>query len=127
MKKNGLISIIAGIILFVFGFWMLDSSGPFSYWEYSSGTRTIMEFAPWFFLILGGFGILGGILYFIQDAKPITEKQVKIIEKNGLSVVAELENGTRENLILNNDVALVVGDEGIIECKGSIIMNFRKS
>lgn len=126
MKKNGVISLVAGIVLFVFGFWMLDSSGPFSYWGYSSGTRTIMEFAPWFFLMLGAFGVIGGILYFIQDSKPVVEKQVKIIEKNGLSVVAELENGTRETLILNNSVALVVGDSGIVECKGSIIIKFKK-
>lgn len=126
MKKNGVISIVAGIFLFVLGFWMVDSSGPFSYLGYSSGMRTIMEFAPWFFLILGTFGIIGGIFYFIQDMKPIVEKQVKIIEKNGLSVVAELENGTRENLILNNNVALVVGDVGIVECKGGFIIEFRK-
>ena len=30
MKKNGVISIVAGIFLFVLGFWMVDSSGPFS-------------------------------------------------------------------------------------------------
>ncbi len=126
MKKNGVISLIAGIFLFVFGFWMLDSSGPFSYWDYSSGMRTIMEFAPWFFLIIGAFGIIGAIFYFIQDSKPIIEKHVKIIEKNGLSVVAELENGTRETLILNNDVTVVVGDVGVVACKGSIIMNFSK-
>ena len=126
MKKNGVISIVAGIFLFVLGFWMVDSSGPFSYWGYSSGMRTIMEFAPWFFLILGAFGIIGGIFYFIQDSKPIVEKQVKIIEKNGLSVVAELENGTRETLILNNNVAVVIGDIGIVECKGGFIIKFRK-
>lgn len=64
--------------------------------------------------------------YGILDSKPVVEKQVKIIEKNGLSVVAELENGTRETLILNNSVALVVGDSGIVECKGSIIIKFKK-
>lgn len=126
MKKNGVISIVAGIVLFVFGFWMVDSSGPFSYWGYSSGMRTIMEFAPWFFLILGALGIIGGIFYFIQDMKPIVEKQVKIIEKNGLSVVAELENGTRETLILNNNVSVVIGDIGIVGCKGRYIIKFRK-
>ena len=96
------------------------------YWGYSSGIRTIMEFAPWFFLILGAFGIIGGIFYFIQDMKPIVEKQVKIIEKNGLSVVAELENGTRETLILNNNVTVVIGDIGVVECKGGFIIKFRK-
>ena len=126
MKKNGVISLIAGVFSFVFGFWMLDSSGPFSYWGYSSGTRTIMEFAPWFFLILGSFGIIGGIYYFILDTKPIVEKKIKVVEKNGLSVVAELENGTRETLISNNGVVLVVGDAGIAECKGGIITGFRK-
>lgn len=79
-----------------------------------------------FFLILGSLGIIGIIFDFIQDSKPIIEKQVKIIEKNGLSVVAELENGTRETLILDNNVALVVGDEGIVECKGMFIINFKK-
>ena len=126
MKKNGVISIVAGIFLFVLGFWMVDSSGPFSYLGYSSGMRTIMEFAPLFFLILGAFGIIGGIFYFIQDMKPIVEKQVKIIEKNGLSVVAELDNGTRETLTLNNNVAVVIGDIGIAECKGRFIIKFRK-
>ena len=126
MKKNGVISIVAGIFLFVLGFWMVDSSGPFSYLGYSSGMRTIMEFAPWFFLILGAFGIIGGIFYFIQDMKPIVKKQVKIIEKNGLSVVAELENGRRETLILNNNVAVVIGDIGIVECKGKFIIKFSK-
>ncbi len=126
MKKNGVISLIAGVFLFVLGFWMLDSSGPFSYWGYSSGTRTIMEFAPWFFLMLGTFGIIGGIFYFIQDSKPVVEKQVKIIEKNGLSIVAELVNGTRETLILNKNVTLVVGDTGMVECKGNFIIKFRK-
>lgn len=126
MKKNGVVSLVAGIILLVFGVWMLDSSGPFSYLGYSSGMRTIMEFAPWFFLTLGALGVIGAIFYFIQDSKPIIEKQIKIIEKNGLSVVAELENGTRETLILNNTVVLVVGDVGIAGCKGSIIIKFNK-
>ena len=126
MKKNGVISLVAGVVLFVFGVLMLDSSGPFSYWGYSSGTRTIMEFAPWFFLILGTFAIMGSIFYFIQDMKPFVKKQVKIIEKNGLSVVAELENGRRETLILNNNVAVVIGDIGIVECKGKFIIKFSK-
>ncbi len=126
MKKNGLFVLVAGIISLVFGFCMLDSSGQSSYWGYSSGMRTIMEFGPWFFLILGSFGIIVAVFYFIQDSKPIVEKQVKIIEKNGLSVIAELENGTRENLVLNNNVSLVVGDTGIVECKGSFIIKFKK-
>lgn len=127
MKKNGVISLVAGVVLFVFGVLMLDSSGPFSYWGYSSGTRTIMEFAPWFFLMLGAFGVIGGVFYFIQDSKPVVEKQVKIIEKNGLSVVAELENKTRETLTLTNGITLVIGDVGLVKCKGNFIIEFSKS
>ena len=105
---------------------MLDSSGPFSFLGYSSGMRTIMEFAPFFFLMLGAFSLIAGVVYFVQGAKPVVTKRVRIIEKNGISVVVELENGTRETLVLNNGVAMVVGDVGIVECKGNFIMKFQK-
>lgn len=41
-KKFGFLSVIVGIISLAFSIPMLDSSKPYKYWGYSSGTRTIM-------------------------------------------------------------------------------------
>lgn len=124
LKKFGFGSIIIGIFLFVIGFWMLESGG--SYWGYSSGMRTLMEFAPWFFMILGAFGIIAGIFYLIQEAKPMSRSRAKVIEKNGRAVVLEFEDGSRKTLTILGNIALVVGDIGIVSYKGSFVVEFNK-
>lgn len=126
LKKFGFGSIIAGVFLLSFGVWMLDSSGPFSYWGYSDGMRTIMEFAPWIFMILGVFGIISGVFYIIQDMKPMATSQAKVIEKNGNQVVFEFDDGSRKTLTLLGKTEVIVGDKGVIGYKGSFVIEFNK-
>lgn len=126
LKKFGFGSIIAGIFLLVFGIWMLNSSGPFSYLGYSSGMRTIMEFAPWIFTILGALGIIGGIFYITQEMKPMSKRKGKVIEKNGNAVVFEFEDGSRKSLTILGKIALVVGDTGMVGYKGNFVVEFNK-
>lgn len=128
MKKRGIATIILGTIMMSFGIWMLQSSSPFDYWGHSSGMRTSMEFAPWFFIMLGAFGILAGIFYLIQGSKPLIKKQAKIIEKNGNQITMEFyDDGSRKTLIPLGNIALVVGDVGIVGIKGKFIVEFTKT
>ncbi len=126
LKKFGTISLIAGITCLFMGIWAIDSSGPFSYIGYSSGTRTIMEIAPFFFIGLGCLGLLGGIVYLYQDAKPLKINQGKIIEKNGNLITVEFKDGTRKVLTLIGSLVLTIGDKGLVSSKGNFIVDFKK-
>lgn len=125
LKKIGIVSIILGFALSCFGFWMVESSGPFDYWGYSSGTRTLIELAPWLFAILGGLGILAGIFYLVQGFKPIIRKNAKVIEKNGAVVTFEFDDGSRKNLTLMK-ISVIVGEEGTIGYQGNFAVEFKK-
>jgi len=126
LKKMGLGSVVLGIALMIIGIWLADSSSPFDYWEYSSGTRTVMEFFPWFLSALGAFGLIGGIFYLIQSMKPLVKQQAKIIEKNATQVTLEYQNGSREKLTLIGNTAIVPGDVGIVGIQGKFIVEFKK-
>lgn len=127
LKKMGLMSIILGVFLLCLGIWMATSYNPIDYWGYSSGTRTLTELFPWFLSILGGIGVLSGIFYLRQNSKPSEKIQAKILEKNGSMVTFELSDGSRKTMpILGKNITLVVGDSGIIECKGNFITGFNK-
>lgn len=125
-KKLGLASIILGGFLSCVGMWMVTSYNPVDYWGSSSGTRTLMELGPWFLLILGAMSILAGIFYLVQGAKPSKKFPAKVLEKNGNMVVLELTGGTRKTMPIMGNVPMVVGDSGIIECKGNFIVGFNK-
>ncbi len=125
MKKRGLTSIAAGIVLCIVGIFMLGVPSS-NYWGYSSSTRTIMEIAPFFFIVIGALGALVGVFDFIQAGKPLTKVQAKVIEKNGNTITLELADGTRKTLTAIG-VTLVVGDEGIVGYKGLYIVEFNRN
>lgn len=125
-KKLGLGSIILGIFLLCFGIWMVTSYNSYDYWGYSSGTRTLMELVPWFLSILGAIGIIVGIFYLIQGAKPSKKIPAKVLEKKGNIVIFELNDGSRKTLTILGNIPLVIGDSGIIEYKGNFITGFNR-
>lgn len=123
-KKRGFASIGLGVFLFIVGFVMLDSSD--NYLRYSSGMRTIMELAPWFFMILGSLGIIFGIFYIVQGTKPLIKSRGRVIEKNGPNVTLEFEDGSRKTLTVLGNLSLVVGDMGTAGSKGNFLVEFTK-
>ena len=125
LKKLGIASVVVGLALSCFGIWMVESSSPFDYWGHSSGMRSVMEFAPWFMVMLGVLGILAGIFYLVQGFKPIIRKNAKVIEKNGAVVTFEFEDGSRKNLTLMK-TSVIVGDEGTIGYQGNFAVEFTK-
>lgn len=105
---------------------MIESYNPLKYWRYSSHMRTLIEIEPWFMSMLGALGVIVGIFYLVVDARPMKNDSSRVIEKNGTSVVLEFDNGSRKNLKVLGKVYLAVGDKGIAEYKGNLLLGFRK-
>lgn len=125
MVKKGIGLTIVSIIVFCIGLWLMEPE--YTYWGYSSATRTLFEWIPWILIFLAAFGAIGGISYIATSMKPLDRVPIKIENVNGLAVVAELKDGTRKNLTLfNYKIIVKAGDEGVAECKGSYILNFEK-
>lgn len=126
LKKYGAGSMIVGVLMSIFGIWMVDASEGLWKYKYSSGMRTLLEFMPWVLLLLGVFGIIAGIYYLVQSMKPVTKASGKIIQRNGNSVVFESDDGSRKTLVVMGNIPMVAGDYGTIEYKGSFITKFNK-
>lgn len=126
VKKMVFISIALGVFLFSRGIWTIESYNPLKYWRYSSHMRTLIEIEPWFMSMLGALGVIVGIFYLVVDARPMKNDSSRVIEKNGTSVVLEFDNGSRKNLKVLGKVYLAVGDKGIAEYKGNLLLGFRK-
>lgn len=122
LKSLGTISLASGLILTIIGFVTLESSSNF--WSWNSTTRTIMELAPWFFIILGIFGLLAGIFYTVTNMKPTVRRKGKVVEKNNNMITVEFEDGSRENLV--SSAKIILGDEGTFETKSNFVVNFQK-
>ena len=122
LKSLGTISLASGLISIIIGFVTLESSSNF--WSWNSTTRTIMEFAPWFFIILGIFGLLAGIFYTVTNMKPTVIRKGKVVEKNNNMITVEFEDGSRENLV--SSAKIILGDEGTFETKSNFVINFHK-
>ena len=118
----GTISLVSGLFLTIIGFILLEYSSDF--WSWNSTTRTIMEFAPWFFICLGVFGLLSGIYNMVLYMKPTVRRKGKVVEKNNNTITVEFEDGSRENLVSSEKI--ILGDEGIFETKSNIIIKFQK-
>ncbi len=113
--------LVVGIVGILIGSVMLESKP--NLWGYSSSMRSLMEFGPFFFLVLGGLCVLGGIFYLTKSMKPSVTRAGKVIEKNNL-ITVEFTDNTRE--ILVSPANIVLGDQGIFETKGNIVVNFHK-
>lgn len=122
LKSLGTISLVSGLISIIVGFIVLESSSDF--WSWNSTTRTIMEFAPWFFIICGIFGLLCGIFYTITNMKPSVIRKGKVVDKNNNMITVEFEDGSRENLV--SSTKIILGDEGTFETKSNFVVNFQK-
>lgn len=120
LKNSGIVSLATGIISIVVGFLILEGD----FWSFNSTMRTIMEFAPWFFIILGIFGVMSGAYYIVIGAKPVVKRKGKVLEKINNTITVEFEDGSRENLIASNKI--IVGDEGTFETKSNFVVNFYK-
>ena len=83
-----------------------------------------MELAPWFFIILGIFGLLAGIFYTVTNMKPTVRRKGKVVEKNNNMITVEFEDGSRENLV--SSAKIILGDEGTFETKSNFVVNFQK-
>ena len=123
LKSMGTISLASGLISIIIGFIVLDYSNDF--WSWNSTTRTIMEFAPWFFIVLGVFGLLTGTYYTVTNMKPTVKRKGKVVEKNNNMITVEFEDGSRENLV--SSAKIILGDEGTFETKSNFVVNFQKS
>lgn len=126
LTKRGIVLFVLSIFLFGMGFWMVElTSGSSWVYNYSSGMRTLLEIVPWFLMALGGVGIIGAIAYIIIDRKPLVIRQAKVVEKNGVLILFEFENGRRENLTVSDDT-ITVGDICEISTKSSFVIDCKK-
>ncbi len=122
LKSLGAVSLAAGLISVVLGFVMLEYASDF--WSWNSSTRTIVELAPWFFIVLGVFGFFIGIFYTVTGMKPSVKRKGKVVEKNNNVITVEFEDGSRENLVTSSKI--ILGDEGTFETKSNFVIRFQK-
>ncbi len=123
LKNLGMLSLTFGLLSTIIGFVVLEYSNDF--WSWNSTTRTIMEFAPWFFIVLGIFGLLTGTFYTVTNMKPTVKRKGKVVEKNNNMITVEFDDGSRENLV--SSAKIILGDEGTFETKSNFVVNFQKN